>query len=160
MRRNLRSQNDIYQLHKVCNATHEIRLKPQKVGFVAKREVFQIPFEVSVNGRFKNLPIPCNTTWEVAQILIGKKMLHVPEALSLGYVNLFKSRSGKSAPNSLENEEEWKGLVQHVETHLANERVKNRGKGGVSKPWTIVLVDLSKDSAQPGRVSSKVSSGN
>jgi hypothetical protein len=85
-------------------------------------------------------------------------MLRDPEALSLGYINPFKSRSGKSVPNSLENGEEWKGLVQHVKTYLANEKAKNRGKGGVSKPWTIVLVDLSKDAS--GRGSSKVSSGN
>ena len=89
-------------------------------------------------------------------------MLRVPEALSLVYINPFKSRgSGKSVPSSLENEEEWNSLVQHVKTFLANEKAKNRGKGGVTKPWTIVLLDLGKDtSAQPGRVSSKVSSGN
>ena len=158
--RNSRTSNDIYRPHKVCNAMHIIRLKAHKVEFAAKRDVFQIPFEVSVNGRFKDLPIPCNATWEAAQILIGKKMLRTPESLSLGYINPFKSRTGKSAPNSLENREEWRGLLQHVKTYLTNERAKKRGKGGVSKPWTIILVDLSKDTAQPSRVSSKVSSDN
>ena len=90
-------------------------------------------------------------------------MLRDPEELTLGYINPFKSRtgSGKSVPSSLENAEEWGSLVQQVKTFLANEKTKNRGKGGVSKPWSIILIDLSKDatgSAQPGR--SKVSSGN
>jgi hypothetical protein len=124
-------------------------------GFIAEKETFQIPFEVSVNGRYKELPIPYDAPWEAAQILIGKKMLRVPESLSLGYINPFKSRgSGKSVPSSLENEEEWNGLLHHVKTFLAVEKAKNRGKGGVSKPWTIILVDLGKDA---GPVASKVS---
>jgi hypothetical protein len=82
-------------------------------------------------------------------------MLRVPEALSLGYVNPFKPRgSGKKAPSSLENEEEWKGLIQYVKMFLTREKEKNRGKGGMTKPWTIVLVDMSKDSDQ---ITSKVS---
>ena len=68
-----------------------------------------IPFEVSVNGRYKELYIPLNATWEAAQIVIGKKMLHNPEALSLGYNNPFKPRgTGKKDPSSLENEENGK----------------------------------------------------
>jgi hypothetical protein len=57
--------------------------------FIAKKtaSIFQVPFEVSVNGRYKELAIPYNATWEAAQILIGKKMLRDPEALSLGYIN-------------------------------------------------------------------------
>jgi hypothetical protein len=124
--------------------------------FVAKKTVSQIPFEVSVNGRYKELPIPYNATWEAAQILIGKKMLRDPETLSLGYVNPFKPRgTGKSVPSSLENEEEWNGLIQHVKTFLSREKAKNRGKGGMTKPWTIILVDMGKDA---GQVDPKVSS--
>jgi hypothetical protein len=115
-----------------------------------------IPFEVSVNGRYKELYIPYNATWEAAQIHIGKKMLRDPEALSLGYVNPFKARgSGKTVPSSLENDEEWKGLIQHVKTFLTREKAKNRGKGGLTKPWTIVILDMGKDGQVP--VASKVS---
>ena len=124
--------------------------------FVAKKSAFRIPFEVSVNGRYKELPIQSDATWEAAQILIGKKMLRDPETLSLGYVNLFKPRStGKTVPSSLENEEEWNGLIQHVKTFLTREKVKNRGRGGMTKSWTIILVDMGKDADQ---VDSKVSS--
>ena len=72
---------------------HISRLKAHKVEFAAKRDVYQIPFEVSVNGRFKDLPIPCNVTWEAAQILIAKKMLRTPESLSLGYMRSLHSRA-------------------------------------------------------------------
>jgi hypothetical protein len=124
--------------------------------FVAKIDVFQILFEVSVNGRYKELPIPSNSTWEAAQILIGKKMLRDPEVLSLGYVNPFKPRgTGKTVPSSLENEEEWNGLIQHVRMFLAREKAKNRGRGGMTKPWTIILEDMGRDA---GKVSSRVSS--
>jgi hypothetical protein len=113
-----------------------------------------IPFEVSVNGRYKELQIPYTAIWESAQIIIGKKMLRDPEALSLGYLNPFKARgTGKAVPSSLENEEEWNGLIQHVKTFLAREKAKNRGKGGLTKPWTIVLVDMGKDSGQASKVS-------
>jgi hypothetical protein len=102
------------------------------------------------------LYIPCNATWEAAQIIIGEKMLRVPESLTLGYINPFKPRSaGKSVPSSLENAEEWDGLIQHVKTFLTHEKEKNRGKGGTPKAWTIVLVDMSKDVSQ---VAPKVSS--
>jgi hypothetical protein len=101
------------------------------------------------------LSIPYNAAWEETQIIIGKKMLRVPEALSLGYINPFKPRgTGKSVPSSLENEEEWKGLIQHVKMFLTREKAKNRGKGGMTKPWAIVLVDMGKDA---GQVASKVS---
>ena len=124
--------------------------------FVAKKSAFQIPFKVSVNGRYKELPIQSDATWEAAQILIGKKMLRDPETLSLGYVNPFKPRStGKTVPSSLENEEEWNSLIQHVKTFLTREKVKNRGRGGMTKSWTIILVDMGKDADQ---VDSKVSS--
>lgn len=131
-------------------------------GIVAEKEKFKIPFEVSVSGRYKELPIPLDSTWEEAQILIGRKMLRVPESLSLGYINPFKSSrgSGKIVPSSLENEEEWNGLLHHVKTFLEHEKAKNKGKGGVSKPWTIILVDLAKDAqatSGPGRIASKVS---
>jgi hypothetical protein len=123
--------------------------------FVAKKDDFLIPFEVSVNGRYKELHISYNASWEAAQIIIGKKMLRDPETLSLGYINPFKARgAGKMVPSSLENVEEWKGLIQHVKTFLSREQAKNRGKGGLMKPWTIVLVDLGKDS---GQIASKVS---
>ena len=80
-------------------------------------------------------------------------MLRDPEALSLGYINPFKPRcSGKSVPSSLENEEEWSGLIQHVKMFLTREKEKNRGKGGMMKPWAIVLVDMGKS-----QVASKVS---
>lgn len=80
-------------------------------------------------------------------------MLRRPEDLSLGYNNPFKPRvAGKTVPSSLENEEEWKGLVQHVKSFLEREKAKNRGKGGATKPWTIVLVNMNDD------VASKVSS--
>lgn len=84
-------------------------------------------------------------------------MLRVPEALSLGYINPFKPRgAGKVVPSSLENEEEWNSLIQHVKTFLTNQKTKNRGKGGMAKPWAIVLVDMGKDASQ---LASKVSSG-
>lgn len=101
------------------------------------------------------MSIPYNSTWEAAQILIGNKMLRVPEALTLGYVNPFKPRStGKAVPSSLENEEEWNDLIQHVKDFLTREKAKNRGKGGMTKPWAIVLVDMGKDAS---RAASKVS---
>ena len=82
-------------------------------------------------------------------------MLRDPEVLSLGYNNPFKPRgTGKPVPSSLENDEEWSGLVQHVKMFLTREKAKNRGKGGMMKPWTIVLVDMGKDASQAG---SKVS---
>lgn len=81
-------------------------------------------------------------------------MLRDPEALSLGYINPFKPRSGKTVPSSLENSEEWNGLIQHVKTYLTREKAKNRGKGGMAKPWTIVLVDMGKDTGQ-AKVSSR-----
>jgi hypothetical protein len=126
--------------------------------FIAKRtaNIFQIPFEVSVNGRSKELAIPYNATWEAAQILIGKKMLRDPEALSLGYINPFKPRGAGKTPSSLENAEEWLGLIQHVKAHLEREKAKNRGKGGIMKAWAIVLVDMSGDAGRV--VASKVSS--
>jgi hypothetical protein len=136
---------------------HKNRLETSH-RFIAKKDtnIFQISFEVSVNGQYKELPIPYNATWEAAQILIGKKMLCDPEALSLGYINLFKPRgTGKTVPSLLENSEEWNGLLQHVKTFLTHEKAKNQGKGGMAKPWTIVLVDMGKDA---GQMASKVSS--
>ena len=124
---------------------HEYTLKTSH-RFIAK---FQIPFKVSVKGRYKELFIPYNASWEAAQIHIGKKMLHDPETLSLGYINPFKPRgAGKIVPSSLENSEEWSGLVQHVKMFLTREKVKNQGKGGMVKPWTIVLVDMDNDTGQ------------
>ena len=82
-------------------------------------------------------------------------MLRVPETLSLGYINPFKPCSaGKPVPSSLENAEEWEGLIQHVKIFLTREKEKNRGKGGATKPWAIVLVDMNKDDS---KVASKVS---
>lgn len=82
-------------------------------------------------------------------------MLRDPEALTLGYINPFKPRgTGKTVPSSLENAEEWNGLLQHVKTFLTREKEKNRGKGGTAKHWTIVLVNMGKDASQPA---SKVS---
>ena len=82
-------------------------------------------------------------------------MLRDPETLSLGYVNPFKPRStGKTVPSSLENEEEWNGLIHHVRMFLAREKAKNRGRGGMTNPWTIILEDMGRDA---GKVSSRVS---
>jgi hypothetical protein len=136
--------------------THCIRDSNSHI-FVAKKDDFLIPFEVRVNDRYKELHISYNATWEAAQIIIGKKVLRDPETLSLGYINPFKARgTGKAVPSSLENADEWNGLIQHVKTFLSREKAKNRGKGGLTKPWTIVLVDstLGKDS---GQIASKVS---
>ena len=67
-----------------------------------------------------------NATWEEAQILIGKKMLRDPEVLFLGYNNPFNPcGTGKPVPSSLENDEEWSGLVQHVKMFLTWEKAKN-----------------------------------
>jgi hypothetical protein len=83
-------------------------------------------------------------------------MLCNPEALSLGYINPFKPHgTGKTVPSSLKNSEEWNGLLQHVKMFLTCEKVKNQGKGGMAKPWTIVLIDMGKDA---GQMASKVSS--
>ena len=77
------------------------------------------------------MSIPYDASWEAAQILIGKKMLRVPEALSLGYINPFKPRgTGKLVPSSLENEEEWNGLVS-MSRCSSNVRVRRiEGKVG------------------------------
>ena len=75
----------------------------------------------------------------------------------MGYINPFKPCStGKAVPSSLENKEEWDGLIKHVKTFLTREKAKNKGKGGMTKHWTIIIVDMGKD-ATGSRVSSKVS---
>ena len=74
-------------------------------------------------------------------------MARDPASLLLGYVNPFKPRtSGKPALMSLETEEEWNGLIGHVNMFLKEQQAKNRGKGAARKPWCITLVDLKKDS--------------
>jgi hypothetical protein len=73
-------------------------------------------------------------------------MARDPASLSLGYINPFKARtSGKPVPMSLETEDEWEGLIGHVNTFLKEQQAKNRGKGAVPKTWCITLVDLKKD---------------
>jgi hypothetical protein len=83
-------------------------------------------------------------------------MLRNPEALSLGYINPFKPHgTEKTVSSLLENSGEWNRLLQHVKTFLTCEKVKNQGKGGIAKSWTIVLIDMGKDA---GQMASKVSS--
>jgi hypothetical protein len=75
-------------------------------------------------------------------------MARDPASLSLGYINPFKPRtSGKPVPMSLETEDEWDGLIGHVNTFLQEQQAKNRGKGAARKPWCITLVDLKKYSS-------------
>jgi hypothetical protein len=113
---------------------------------------FEIPFEVPCNGRMKEVTIPIHAAWIYAQLVFGNKMVRDPASLSLGYVNPFK-KSGTKAPMSLENEEEWRGLVQHVRAHLASQKAKNHGKGGVEKPWCITVIDLKENQ---GKVSTRI----
>jgi hypothetical protein len=92
------------------------------------------------------MSISSRTPWSVARVDIGNMMVRDPASLSLGYINPFKPRtSGKPVPMSLENEEEWNGLIGHVKTYLKEQQAKNRGKGAAPKNWTITLVDLKKD---------------
>lgn len=75
-------------------------------------------------------------------------MARDPASLSLGYINPFKPRkSGKPVPMSLETEDEWDGLVRHVNTFLKEQQAKNRGKGAVPRTWCITLVDLKNDTS-------------
>jgi hypothetical protein len=93
------------------------------------------------------MSILSRASWSVARVAIGKKMARDPASLSLGYINPFKPRtSGKPVPMSLETEDEWDGLIGHVNTYLKEQQAKNRGKGAARKPWCITLVDLKKDS--------------
>jgi hypothetical protein len=46
---------------------------------------------------------------------------------------------------SLETEDEWDGLIGHVNTFLTEQQAKNCGKGAVPKTWCITLMDLKKD---------------
>jgi hypothetical protein len=73
-------------------------------------------------------------------------MARDPASLSLGYVNPFKPRTtGKPVPMSLETEDEWDGLVGHVNTFLKEQQAKNRGKGAAKRTWCITLVDLKNE---------------
>ena len=93
------------------------------------------------------MSISSRASWSVARVAIGKKMARDPASLLLGYINPFKPRtSGKPVLMSLETEDEWDGLVGHVNTYLKEQQAKNRGKGAARKPWCITLVDLKKDS--------------
>ena len=83
--------------------------------------------------------MPLFSVWTYAQIIFGNTMVRDPATLSLGYYNPFK-KSGK-LPTSLDNEAECKALIGHVKTYLIAQKAKNRGKGGVDKPWCITLVD-------------------
>jgi hypothetical protein len=100
---------------------------------------------VPYSGIFKELAILSTTSWVTAQVLIGAKMVRDPASLRLGYINPFKPRSGKQIPSSLDSQEEWSGLIQHVKRYLEDQQSKNRGKGGKSKAWSITIVDLASD---------------
>jgi hypothetical protein len=96
----------------------------------------------------KEVSITSTTTWTMARILFGEKMVRDPASLVVGYFNPFKPRaSAKQVPMSLETDDEWAGLIHHVKTFLEGQQAKNRGKGGVSKAWRITLVDLKPDSS-------------
>lgn len=109
-------------------------------------QIINIPFKVPYNGRYKEMAILSKASWSVARVAIGKRMAHNPASLSLGYINPFKAqRSGKPVLMSLETEDEWDGLIGHVNMFLKEQHAKNHGKGAASKSWCITLVDLKKD---------------
>jgi len=118
-------------------------------------ENFKIAFEVPYDGRLKELTMPISSTWFDAQLIISEKMICKPERLVLGYINPFKKANGKK-PMSLETEEEWNGLIQHVREHLNAQNVKNNGKGAVQKPWCITLVDLREHASSKVRICSHI----
>jgi hypothetical protein len=104
----------------------------------------EIPFEVPLNGIMKSLVLNLSTIWQDAIRAIAEKMNRDSTRLSLGYINPFKPRaSGKPTPNSLDNEDEWNGLVEHVTTYLKDQKAKNKGKGGAIKRFVFELVNLS-----------------
>jgi hypothetical protein len=115
---------------------------------------FDIPFEVPYNDRFKEISLPSTTDWDDARIAFGRKMVRDPTALTLGYINPFKPRGNtKAIPTSLESEEEWDALVQHVRTFLQQEKAKNKGRGGSKKVWRITLVVVNESSLKDDKVS-------
>jgi hypothetical protein len=103
------------------------------------------------------MTISSKASWSAARVAIGKRMVRDPASLSLGYINPFKPRkTGKPVPMSLETEDEWNGLIGHVNSFLKEQQAKNRGKGAVPRAWCITLVDLKKDA--PAKVSVQFSS--
>ena len=120
------------------------------IALVIDIESFMIPFEIPYNGCMKEVSVPIYSTWYYAQLTIAETMVCRPEKLCLGYVNPFKAASAGRKPMSLESDAEWGNLIQHVRTHLAAQNAKNHGKGGVSKPWCITLIDLR--AAAPAKV--------
>ena len=87
--------------------------------------------------------------WHLAKIIFGAKMACDPAQLVLGYINPFKPRAtGKPVPSSLENEDEWTRLVQHVRVYKTNQVAKYQGKGGTPKDFCITLVNLTQGQAK------------
>jgi len=90
--------------------------------------------------------------------MIADKMICRAASLHIGYLNPFKPRgSGKPIPSSLENEEEWRGLIQHVKSYREAQKAKNRGKG-VIKDFVITIVDLGDETESKVRVITFLSS--
>ncbi|KII85231.1 hypothetical protein PLICRDRAFT_45412 [Plicaturopsis crispa FD-325 SS-3] len=117
---------------------------------------FSIPFQVPVGGMMKEVQLASKASWNDARIAFGEKMVRQPSSLRLGYTFSFNDKSGKKqTPMSLENEDEWRSLKQHVKAYIESEQLKNRNKGptrGISYVVTIYLIDdgvaMSKAQAQ------------
>ena len=105
-------------------------------------ESFEIPFEVPFDGRMKEISIPISATWQDAQIAISHVLICTAERLDLGYINPFIGANASKVPTSLDREDEWAKLIQHVKVFLEGHNAKKNGKGVPMKEWNITLVDF------------------
>lgn len=72
-------------------------------------------------------------------------MMQHPSNLRLGYILPWKRRgSQKVTPMSLESQEEWSAMIQHVMNHV--DLLAEKTKGVKALPlFSITLVDLQDD---------------
>lgn len=112
------------------------------------------------NGVSKELKIHSSTSWAVAHIKFGEKMICDPAKLKLAYHNPFKPQGNrKPIPTSLETEEEWKGLLDHVKKHEQAEMEKKTKNKVLAKSYVIELVELSVGNEEPkGKNTKKLAS--
>lgn len=111
-----------------------------------KQAIFEldinIPFAVPSNGAVKEVKIHSSTSWIVARIKFGEIMVRDPARLQLAYYNPFKPRGNrKPLPTSLDSDEEWRDLIDHVKKHEEAE-AKKQGKGK-GQLYVFELVDRS-----------------
>lgn len=81
---------------------------------VSNTSHFQIPLQVPCGQTVKELSVWSDTTWAEMLIAVGKKMVHDPCSLRLGYMFSWNEKGKKETPMSLENEEEWVSLTNHI----------------------------------------------